>query len=334
MISIIMSVYNVEQYIDECLQSIFNQTYKNIEVIIINDGSTDKSLDIINKYRGKYTNIIYIEQENKGLSEARNTGLNIAKGKYIAYIDSDDYIAPNMFELMVNKIKEDDSDMVIIGHHEFYDNEEGKSYDVYLDIDDSKIYSGFEVADMILNCKLMGVAWNKLYKKGKLLEENFSFESGRYTQDWYPIFKHISTLEKVSFVNKPLYKYRLRSTSTTSKKNNKRLEDYSYAVSEILKYVENNNFDFDKKSINTFKAITFDRIIYLYYSVNINKKINLYKEFKKTKYNVYNNIKISELINTRDIDKRTMMYILSWKLRFYNLLIKIENAARTLKIGS
>lgn len=330
MISIIMSVYNVEKYLDECLQSIFNQTYKDIELIIINDGSTDGSLDIINKYRKKYSNIVYIEQENKGLSEARNLGLSIAKGDYILYIDSDDYIDSNMLQLMIDKIKEDDSELVIIGHREFYDDIKGKDLDIILDVDDKKVYTGIEVANMMLDCKIMGVAWNKLYKASKLKEENFYFESGRYTQDWYPTFKHISNLSKISFVNKPLYKYRLRSTSTTSKKNEKRLEDYTYAVSNIINYVENSNINFDKNSLTRFKVITFNRIISLYYSVNIQKQSSIYKSFKNSNYNKFdmNILKVSTL---KGISNRSIIYIVAWKLNLYKYLIKIENILYKIK---
>lgn len=320
-----MSVYNVENYLDECLQSIFDQTYKDMEIIIVNDGSTDGSLDIINKYRKKYSNIVYIEQENKGLSEARNLGLSIAKGDYILYIDSDDYIDSNMLQLMIDKIKEDDSDLVIIGHREFYDDIKGKDLDIILDVDDKKVYTGIEVANMMLNCKIMGVAWNKLYKVDKLKEENFYFESGRYTQDWYPTFKHISNLNKISFVNKPLYKYRLRSTSTTSKKNQKRLEDYAYAVSNIINYVENSKINFDNDSLSRFKVITFNTIIYLYYSVNISKQSNIYKLFKNSNYNKFD-LNILNLLTLKGISKRSIIYIIAWNMNLYKYLIKIENS--------
>lgn len=327
MISIIISVYNVEKYLDECLKSIFNQTYKDMEVIIINDGSTDNSLTIINKYRKKYSNIVYIEQENKGLSDARNLGLSIAKGDYILYIDSDDYIDSQMLEFMIQKLETDKSDMVIIGHNEFYDDMASKGVDIFLDVDNQRVYTGKEVADLMLNCNIMGVAWNKLYKKEKLLKENFNFESGRYTQDWYPTFKHISTLEKISFVNLPLYKYRLRRGSTTSKKNEKRLKDYNYAVSNILKYAELSNMNFKKSSINTFKAITFNRIVSLYYSIYLNKGCNLYNEFKKTEYNE-NNLTLNELFSLKNVNRRTIFYILAWKFRVYDYVIKIERSIR------
>ena len=105
MVSVIIPVYNVEKYIDECLKSVVSQTYKNIEVIIINDGSTDKSEEIIRSYLDKYENITYIYQQNKGVSEARNLGLKNATGDYVLFVDSDDYIHKSMIEKMYNNAK-------------------------------------------------------------------------------------------------------------------------------------------------------------------------------------------------------------------------------------
>ena len=327
MISIIMSVYNVGKYLEDCLSSIFNQTYKEFEVIIINDGSTDNSVKIINKYREKHSNIVYLEQQNKGLSEARNLGLSLAKGEYILYIDSDDYIDQDMFRVMIEKIESDKSDMVIIGHTEFYDDVTGKDCHVKLEIQDNKIYSGIEVANLMLECKVMGVAWNKLYKTEKLKEENFYFEIGRYTQDWYPTFKHIANLEKISFVNLPLYKYRLRSTSTTSKKNKKRLEDYYYAVSSILDYVEQNKSKFNENSINKFKCITLNNLLRLISSICTMEEHGGYSEAQRMKLDCLN-IKVLEIFRVENLSWRIKVYLIGWKLKVYKIVLNSENLIR------
>lgn len=322
-----MSVYNVERYLKECLDSIFNQSFENFELIIINDGSNDNSAKIIQEYRNKHNNIVYIEQQNQGLSVARNLGLSIAKGKYVAYVDSDDCLDKDMFKLMVQKIEYDNSDMVIIGHREFYDDMTGQDTDILLKVDDTKTYSGIDVANMMLDCEVMGVVWNKLYKREKLLIENFMFEKDRYTQDWYPVFKHVANLDKVSFVNKPLYKYRLRLTSTTSKKNKKRLEDYYYAVANILNYVEDSNLNFNIKSVNKFKIITFARIISLYYYSTISNNENIYKNFEKEDYSEIN-ISLYNLFKIKNLDKRNILYIFAWKFRLYKQLLFLEGKLR------
>lgn len=331
MISIIMSVYNVEKYLEECLASIFNQSYKDFELIIINDGSTDNSLTIINKYLKKYSNIVYLEQQNKGLSEARNLGLSFAKGEYILFIDSDDYIDKEMFKIMIEKIESNKSDMVIIGHTEFYDDVKGNDCEVKLNISDSKSYSGLEVANLMLECNIMGVAWNKLYKTEKLKKDNFYFESGRYTQDWYPIFKHISNLQKISFVNLPLYKYRLRSTSTTSKKNKKRLEDYYYAITSILNYVEENKEKFNENSINKFKCITFNNLLGLISSIYDIEGSKHYLEIQKINLDPLN-IKTSEIFKVKNLDWKIKVYLIAWKLRIYKMVLNSENLIRRIII--
>ncbi|MGG7157905.1 glycosyltransferase [Clostridium perfringens] len=329
MISIIMSVYNVEEYLEECLKSIFNQTYKDFELIIINDGSTDNSIKVINKYRKKYKNIIYVEQENKGLSEARNLGLTFVNGDYVLYIDSDDYIDKYMFEEIVKKIRNDKSDMVIFGHTEFYDDLYGKDCDIKLNIEESKIYSGIEVSNLMLECEIMGVAWNKLYRAEKLKKENFYFESGRYTQDWYPTFKHISNLKKISFVNKPLYKYRLRSTSTTSKKNKKRFEDYYYAVMNIINYVNIHKDKFNINSINKFKCIALNNLIKLLESNYTLSNNDLKLERKKLK-SIY--MKNSEILKVENLNFIKKVYLLGWNLKIYKILMNCEKIIRkTLK---
>ena len=104
LLSVIIPVYNVEPYLEQCLDSVINQTYKNLEIICINDGSTDNSLKILEKYQKKDNRIKLINQKNKGLSEARNAGLDVAKGEYIAFVDSDDYLELNAYEEAMNVV--------------------------------------------------------------------------------------------------------------------------------------------------------------------------------------------------------------------------------------
>ena len=115
LISIIMPVYNAEKYLNRSIESIMNQTYNNIEIILVNDGSTDNSLEICTSYQEKDNRIKLINQANKGVSFARNKGIDEATGDYIMFIDSDDYVEKNMIEDMVSKITEDDIDLVISG---------------------------------------------------------------------------------------------------------------------------------------------------------------------------------------------------------------------------
>ena len=112
-ISVIIPVYNVEKYLKECLDSVINQTLKDIEIICVNDGSTDNSLNILENYAKKDNRIIVISQKNKGLSGARNTGLKYCSGEYVSFIDSDDYVSKDLFELTYNNAISNNSDLVI-----------------------------------------------------------------------------------------------------------------------------------------------------------------------------------------------------------------------------
>ena len=149
-VSVIVPVYNVEKYIEKCLNSLVNQTLKDIEIIIVNDGSKDNSDKIIKIYQEKYDNIIYLTKKNGGLSDARNYGIPYAKGEYIAFLDSDDYVENDIYEKMYNKAKENNSDYVECDFIWEYPN---KSI-----IDKGEEYTGKH--EMLQ--KIRVVAWNKL----------------------------------------------------------------------------------------------------------------------------------------------------------------------------
>ncbi|MGG3943990.1 glycosyltransferase [Peribacillus psychrosaccharolyticus] len=321
MISVVLPVYNVEQYLNECLESVFCQTHRNFELIIVNDGSTDRSIDIIDEYRKRYTNLVYLEQENKGLSEARNLATSYAKGEYVIYIDSDDYMDLNMLELMYNRIVKIKGDVVVCGHKEIHENVQKENSRVFIEADCNKSFSGVEVANMLLSCKVLGVTWNKLIKMDKIKENCLYFEPGRYTQDWYPIFKIISNCEVVGFVNKDLYNYRIREGSVTAKKNWKRLNDYNHATSSILNYVKNSNLQYNNNSITLFKAITFEKIIFMYISLNKKKGRQLYKEFKSSYCTDYD-LSLINILSSNKVSIRRKLNLILWKCKILHTIIK------------
>ncbi|WP_411332989.1 glycosyltransferase family 2 protein [Metabacillus indicus] len=317
MISIIMPVYNVESYLDTCLQSIFSQSHKNFEVIVVNDGSTDQSLKIINDYKSAHNNLILIDQKNQGISVARNAALEIAQGDYILFIDSDDYLEKDMLELMIKKITEDESDMVICGHSEVNTSHPRKINRVSLKVKPEKVYSGLEVADMVINCQLMGVVWNKLIKKSIIDQHKLYFEPDRYTQDWFPIFRLITKCATISFVNKPLYNYLVRNGSITSKKGWKRLEDYSYAVLTILNYIDRNELSLSNRSLNTFKVITMEKIIKMYFNAHLTKEKHIYNEFAASRYSFIHATLLSIFYSNR-MDVRSKLNLLLWKTKLFH----------------
>lgn len=311
MITLVLPVYNVEEYLDKCLSTIFNQTFKDFELIIVNDGATDNSDKIIKSYINKFSNIIYLEQKNQGQSVARNNAIKKASGEYIIFIDSDDFLDLTMLEKMYNLAITNESDAVICGHKELYEKSK-RIVDVKLPIIPSKIYDGIEVANLMLECKIMGVTWNKLLKTELVKKTPIYFEPGRYTQDWYPMFKIISNCKKISFVNETLYTYIIRDGSTTSKKDLKRILDYSHAVSQIKAYVSKNIDNYNPTSYLVFKMKTFLSVIQLCQKINKNPK-QLIRDLQK-KGLFANDFYIRDIFLIKKLTIRTKLRLIYFKL--------------------
>ncbi|MBO1686304.1 glycosyltransferase family 2 protein [Clostridium butyricum] len=324
MISVIVPAYNVEKYIEECLLSLVNQTYKDIEIIIINDGSTDKTKEIIIEYQEKYKNITGYNQKNNGVSVARNLGLKIAKGEYVIFVDPDDYLDSTMIEKMHDKLKMTDSDLVICGHNVFYDENPNEFMVNLINVDEDTVYTNVEVLDMMLNLKVKGYVWDKLFRRKMLIENKFNFEKDRYVQDWLPIVKQVCFSKKISFVNEPLYYYRQRKTSTIYKKNKKLIEDYSHTVKEINYFLKSNQIEINKTSKEVFDTETYYTICrhyYLYYSGILNIK-DIYSSFNKSKYSEFSQFNILYILNSK-INNKLKIKVILWKMRLFHLFFKI-----------
>ena len=212
-VSVIVPVYNVEKYIERCLNTLVNQTLESIEIIIVNDGSTDNSKNIIQKFVDKYPQkIVYLEKENGGLSDARNFGIPYAKGEYIAFLDSDDYVELNMYEDMYKIAKDEESDMVECDFIWEYPNR--------VRIDTGEIYNGkHEMLE-----KVRVVAWNKLIKRTILEQTKVIFPKGYRYEDVEFTYKLLPYLEKVSFLKKPCVHYIQRDNSISNTQNERTKE--------------------------------------------------------------------------------------------------------------
>ena len=235
-ISIIVPVYNVEKYIDKCLKSLTQQTLQDIEIIIVNDGSLDKSVEIIEKYvKENPTKIKYYKKENGGLSSARNYGLEYATGEYIAFLDSDDYVACNMYEEMYNLAKKENADMVECDF--IWEWEYGKKI-----FDKRREYKTKE--EMMKMPRV--VAWNKIYKREILNKNKIRFPEGLIYEDMEFFYKLLPHLNKISYINKYFVHYTQREDSITNKQTQK--------VEDIFKILDN-IFDYyiDQKLYNRYE---------------------------------------------------------------------------------
>lgn len=224
-ISIIIPVYNVEPYLDKCLESVVNQTLTNIEIILIDDGSTDKSRDIIKKFVHRDKRIKSIYQENRGVSEARNKGLKIACGEYIGFVDSDDYIELDMYENMYKEAKSNGADIVICNVNDI-NNEE---VNVSLKIESELICIDEIGIDNFLKSKYFSfghAVWHKIYKREIVEANNIRFIDYSKVSSEDTIFNIQCMLKsnRIYSIDKPLYNYYIRRngsiTSSIKSKTN------------------------------------------------------------------------------------------------------------------
>lgn len=318
-VSILIPVYNVEEYLDQCLRSVINQTYENIEVIIVNDGSTDNSLSLIQKFVKTDRRLKVINQNNKGVSNARNVALKESTGEFIFYLDPDDYLTENCINDLVEKIKLDNSDMVIFDYSRINDNESNEII-VSLGLNEENIYSGREIAELMLKNLIQGYTWLRLYKRDNLIKHNFRFEERKKVEDFFPVFKETCMTEYISYINSSLYKYRQRVGSLVNSKDKDLMTDFIYAMKLTADYAQNKGFDISL--IEEFKLIKSCIVIKNYYMFNKNLD-NIYSDFKKNGLDqVFPKISF-KLINSSNI--KSVFLIVAWRLKLYDKVKRLVN---------
>ena len=222
-ISIIVPIYNVEKYIYDCLNSVANQTFTNIECLLIDDKGLDNSIDIakefIATYRGNIKFKIISHEINLGLSEARNTGIKHSKGEYLFFLDSDDEISPNCIELLYDIAKKNSSDFVIGNITIKGESAHGKSLQSsnFLPTNRKKLYSNKEIVKAYFRNQWFVMAWNKLIKREFILNNKLWFPKGLLHEDHYWSFKLASCANRMSICKQHTYIYKLRPDSITGK---------------------------------------------------------------------------------------------------------------------
>ncbi|MGN1123078.1 MAG: glycosyltransferase family 2 protein [Eubacterium sp.] len=216
-VSVIVPVYKVEQYLNRCIESLVNQTYKNLEIILVDDGSPDNCPQMCDEWAKKDSRIIVIHQENSGVAVARNKALDICTGDYIGFVDSDDFADADMFEILVGNLEENDADISRCTYKKIIDNSENAEY-----IKNDKtvsVKSGIEyLIDMFNDNTLNSPCWNKLYTK-KIIGDTRFLKGYKIGEDNYFNYQVIKKAEKVVLVNQSLYNYLYRPNSITSANN-------------------------------------------------------------------------------------------------------------------
>ena len=304
LISVVVPIYNVEEYLDKCVDSIVNQTYKNLEIILVDDGSPDNSPKKCDEWAKKDKRIKAIHKENGGLSDARNAAIDIAKGEYITFIDSDDYVEKNYVDFLYKNLIDNNADISMGKQYVRYPNKvintgTGNKYIVNAhDCFDKLLYSeDFDVS-----------AWAKLYKIN--LFKNVRYPKGRVFEDAATTYKLIDKSETIVLNSKPIYNYIIRDNSISNNSFSEKKMDLITSTNEMCDYIINKYPDLEKGCNR--------RLMYAYLSTLTQsartKKIN-----KKYKIELMNYIKNnrSKILKDKRIPKRDRLGLLSTYLGFY-----------------
>lgn len=277
LISVIVPIYNVEKYLKKCIESILAQTYSNLDIILVDDGSPDSCGKIIEEFRKKDNRIRTIHQNNGGLSDARNSGIKIANGKYILCVDSDDWIEKNMIEILYNNIIRTKSDISICEFIEEDDYQKilsNKKYnDEVIEFNEKEALKSLIKQDILTNH-----AWNKLYKKN--LFDGVEYPKGQLMEDVSTTYKLFEKTDKVVYQNTALYHYIQRGTSILGNITEKRINDQEQAFFNRNKYLM-------KKYPEFKELIEFDNMYNvktLYFLAIMGKCKELYNSKKYMEY--------------------------------------------------
>ncbi len=229
MISVIVPIYNVEKYLCECLDSIVNQTYKNLEILLVDDGSTDNSGLICDEYKNKDGRIRVFHTENGGLSAARNYGIDNAIGDYIGFVDSDDWIEADMYECLLNAINESNSDISCCGITSEY-----KDYS-FQERSESAVLNSTEAIQAMLRDFYINSPCTKLFRR--CLFEQIRFPEGRVFEEYSTTYKLISVADRIRFLDSHKYHYRRREGSISQHMEIKSYVDYWIAHKERYSFI-------------------------------------------------------------------------------------------------
>lgn len=295
-VSIVVPIYNVESYLDRCIDSIIKQTHTNLEIILVNDGSTDSSLEICKKYENQDSRIIIVNKKNGGLGSARNAGIEMMTGDFVAFIDSDDFLHPDMVKNLYFLLNNYDADIAVCGFSSFTKEEEIiKKNKRRIMV---KTFNTYESLKNMFRWDGIGwTAWNKLYRAS--LFKTTRYEEGVYSEDMATTYKLLFQSNRVVWSNEPLYYYFHRADGIMRSKPPKRYRDEILIAKKMISFFEENvqllssypkayggkialnNLIALKKS-NEFLEIQEDCILFLkrYW------KLTLKSNFVKTRYKI------------------------------------------------
>ena len=317
-LSIIVPIYNVEKYLPRCIESILNQTFREFELILINDGSTDNCKEICEKYKKIDSRIIVVNKKNGGVSSARNFGIDISRGEYIGFVDPDDFIDANMYEILFNTANSYNSDMVICDYYKVSEYDIKKYEEIQLN-NKGIIVENINNIDAIERILTVGekfiVAWNKIYKRR--LFENLRYNEGMIYEDEFLAHRILYRCNKVSIINSSLYYYVQRKGSIVNSTFSSKKFDKVYAIKDRVDFLKDKGivnliYKAEKSFIDYFVwnyFVGYQRLENIEYELK-----RLKKEFNSVFYRILDNKLIS-------IKEKLTLCILYLSPYLYNKLV-------------
>ena len=253
-ISVIVPVFKAQNTISKCLDSLINQSLSDIEIICVNDGSSDNSLKILQEYKNKDVRIRVVNQENSGVAIARNMALTLAKGEFIGFLDSDDWVSLNFYESLYNVASQYDADIAVSSILKYYSEYQ---IETLLDYSDINIYEKTSEKLEVAQIPKFNYIWNKIYRRSMLLENNITFPISNMYEDAVFTLKAITLLEKMVTVPQGIYYYFDNNNSLTKSSKNLR-KDFLISCRYVRNFIEEHNLSW--KFLNLYPYYQKDSI--------------------------------------------------------------------------
>lgn len=326
-LSIIVPVYKVEKYLRKCIESLVNQTLKEIEIICVNDGSPDNCLQILREYEKKYSNIVIIDKKNEGVWKARLDGIKAAKGEYIGFLDSDDYLDLEFAKKMYQKAKAENLDILVCGFDRV-DMETNHVYSKEMLRDENKYIEMNKNPEEVISINT--ALWNKIYKAEILKQMKTLSNPPRVLEDMMFLCLIYINTKKIGFIKEILYHYMVRQGSAMSTVKAGEIEKIQKSMIEVKNFYENEN----KELIPIIDAITFLHFgISLMFRISSDKNINFKEELKKNikylddNFSTWSNSKYLKLTYCLKHKTNLKVAIMKkvYKLGFFRLFMVLYN---------
>lgn len=319
LVSIIIPVYNIKNYITKCIESVISQSYKNLEIILVDDGSSDESGLICDNYAKSDNRIKVIHKKNGGLSDARNVAIDVAKGDFIYFIDGDDYIHHNSISVLIEAYNNTQSDIVTGGFMSVFDSSRVDLDEDFSMLSTKTVQKKEALESLMYQKDTTTSAWGKLYKKS-LFSNDIRYPKGAICEDLPTTYKLFSRADRVSFVAAPMYMYRQREGSIIqSAFKPGRIEALDFAEQE-LDYIEKHFQDIRNAAINRL----FMEAVFICQTISLSK-IKEHKTYWNRCVNVIKKTRLTVLTDNRSKKIYRMFALLSFmssKLILHTIYIK------------